>query len=95
MLDRKGFYFLDNSKNHDNLKELNELNTEIFINNKKYKYTKSFKSEKEGLYEIKIKFKIKLKDCSYMFHRCYNLTNKIYLILILKMLLICLNIVKI
>jgi len=70
----KDIYFLDNTENHDNLKELNELNTEIFINNKKYKYTKCFKPEKEGLYEIKIKFNINIKDCSYMFCDCYNLT---------------------
>jgi len=77
-------YFLDNTNgyyngvgehHHDNLKELNELNTEIFINNKKYKYIKSFKPEKEGLYEIKIKFNIKIKDCSFMFFNCSNLTN--------------------
>ena len=36
----KDIYFLDNTFDHDNLKELNELNTEIFINNKKYKYIK-------------------------------------------------------
>ena len=42
---------------------------------KKYKYTKSFKPEKEGLYEIKIKFNNKIKDCSYMFFGCSNLTN--------------------
>jgi len=70
----KDIYFLDNTENHDNLKELNELNSEIFINNKKYKYTKCFKPEKEGLYEIKIKFNINIKDCSYMFCDCYNLT---------------------
>ena len=72
----KDIYFLDNTDgkyfgiehHHDNLKELNEINTEIFINNKKYKYTKSFKPEKEGLYEIKIKFNIKIKDCSYMYN---------------------------
>jgi len=68
-------YFLDNTKNHDNLKELNELNTEIFINNKKYKYTKCFKPEQKGLYEIKIKFNIKLKDCSSMFSDCSYLKN--------------------
>ena len=54
---KKDIYFLDNSdghidykekKNHsDNLKELNELNTELYINNKKYKYKKYFIPEKE------------------------------------------------
>jgi surface protein len=46
---------------------MNELNTEIFINNIKYKYTKSFKPEKEGLYRITIKFNTQIKDCSFMF----------------------------
>jgi len=77
-------YFLDNTDgyyrnigehHHDNLKELNELNTEIFINNKKYKYAKSFKPEKEGLYEIKIKFNLKIKDYSFMFSGCSKLSN--------------------
>jgi len=75
----KDIYFLDNPNSmklkYNNLEELNELNTEIFINNKKYKYKKSFKPEKEGLYEIKIKFNIKIKDCGYMFFGCSNLTN--------------------
>ena len=57
------------------LKELNELNTEIYINNIKYKYTKSFKPEKEGLYEIKIKFNFKVKDCSFMFFGCSKLKD--------------------
>ena len=72
-------YFLDNFNQgehfHDNLKELNELNTEIFINNKKYKYTKGFKAKKVGLIEIKIKFNILIKDCSYMFCGCSNITS--------------------
>ena len=75
----KNIYFLDNFNQaehcHDNLKELDELNTEIFIDNIKYKYTKSFKPEKDGLYEIKIKFNIKIKDCSYMFYECSNLKD--------------------
>jgi len=80
----KDIYFLDNTDgnyrdigepHHDNLKEVNELNTEIFINNKKYKYSKSFKPEREGLYEINIKFNIKIIDCSLMFGGCSNLTN--------------------
>ena len=41
---------------HDNLKELNELNTELYINNKKYKYKKYFIPEKEGIYSILLKF---------------------------------------
>jgi len=79
----KDIYFLDNTDgiyydgehHHDNLRELNELNTKIFINNKKYNYKKSFKPEKEGLYEIKIKLYFKIKDCSYMFCGCSNIIN--------------------
>ena len=72
-------YFLDNciqdNHFHDNLKELNELNTEIFIKDKKYKYAKYFNTQKVGLYEIKIKFNIKIKDCSYMFCGCSNIIS--------------------
>ena len=68
-------YFLDNEyqendliySSHDNLKELNELNTEIYINKKKEKYKKYFTPENEGIYNIDIKFNINLTDCSYMF----------------------------
>ena len=77
---KKNIYFLDNTNlffedKYNHLKELDDLNTELFINNIKYKYNKCFKPEEEGSYEIKIKFKIKLKDCSYMFYGCSNLIN--------------------
>ena len=62
----KDRYFLDNTHgtyngiehHHDNLKELNESNTELYINDKKYKYMKYFKPDKEGIYIIKLKFNI-------------------------------------
>ena len=78
----KEIYFLDNYKYkdtksrihfHDNLKELNDSNTEIYINNKKYKYKKYFVPEKEGRYNIKLKFNINLTDCSFMFAGCNNI----------------------
>ena len=75
----KDIYFLDNYNQnkhyHDNLKELNELNTELFINNKNYKYAKYFKTNKVGTYEINIRFNIKIRDCSYMFYGCSNITS--------------------
>ena len=83
----KDIYFLDNSDgkywlggdqeehHHDFLKELNESNVELFINNEKYKYNKYFTPEKEGIYSIRIKFKIKMKDCSFMFFLCKNIIN--------------------
>ena len=66
----KDIYFLDNTygnyliddkwveHHHGNLKELNEKNTELYINNIRFKYSKYFKPKEEGIYEIKLKFNI-------------------------------------
>ena len=72
------YFYKDNKgMNHfnDNLKELNEFNTDLYINNHKYKYQKYFIPEKEGKYNIKLKFSINLTDCSYMFAGCENIIN--------------------
>ena len=79
----KEIYFLDNGYEefsikhyaHDNIKEFNDLNTELYINNKKYKYNKYFIPEKEGKYEIKLKLFINLINTSYMFVGCKNITD--------------------
>ena len=83
----KKIYFLDNGykgfKNnewieyyeHDNLKELNKFNTELYIDYRKYEYEKYFEPEKEGIYEIMIIFNINLIDCSYMFAGCQEIIN--------------------
>ena len=80
----KKIYFLDNGSfekgedkedSHNNLKELNENNTKIYINNIEYKYCKYFKPEKVGLYEIRIEINIPIKDCSYMFSCCKNIVD--------------------
>ena len=82
-------YFLDNSNasynfhgngeyeqhHHDFLKELNETNVELYINNKLHKYKKYFIPEKEGIYNILLKFNTILTDCTFMFSGCYNLIN--------------------
>ena len=77
-------YFLDNYKYqdsegkyhyHDNLKELNENNTELFINSKKDVFKKYFIPKFKGPYDIILKFNINLKDCSYMFAGCNNIKN--------------------
>ena len=60
---------------HDFLKELNELNVELYINNEKHKFEKYFKFDKKGEYDILLKFKILLKECSFMFYGCSKLTN--------------------
>ena len=52
---------------------LNEKNTELYINEKKVKYKKYFQPDKEGQYKIKLKFNANLLDCSYMFANCENI----------------------
>ena len=78
-------YFLDNTSEfleriqdkgpHCNLAEMNQNNIELFINNEKSDYTKFFKPSKEGNYEIKLKFKNYISDCSYMFYYCKNMVK--------------------
>ena len=70
----KDIYFLDNYNTHNNLKELNNMNTEIYIDDIKQKeFRKYFIPIKEGECEIKLKFKINIEDCSYMFAGCNNI----------------------
>ena len=74
----KPTYFLgekdDSLKNKGNiLEELNDTNTEIYINEKKYSFQKYFSPEKEGEYNIKIKFANLVENCSYMFYRCQDI----------------------
>ena len=81
----KEIYYLDNTDYiehntnikhyHDNLKELNASNTILYINNKQYKFKKSFIPKKEGEYKIKLIFKNNIKDCSFMFAGCKNIIN--------------------
>ena len=71
----KNIYFLDNSVFNSYLNELNDSNTEIFINEKKFKYEKYFVPEKEGIYRVNIKLKFFIKDCSHMFYNCKNIIN--------------------
>ena len=59
---------------HDHLKELNEDNTELYINNNKMeKYEKYFVPKEKGEYKIELRFNIYLTDCSYMFSGCENI----------------------
>ena len=60
---------------HDNLQELNEFNTELYIDNEKVKYKKYFIPKKEGEYKITLKFNVFLTNCSYMFAGCKNITK--------------------
>ena len=84
----KSIYFLDNTDgqyyingnksinhHHDNLKELNESNVELFINNIKQKYTKYFKPLNEGIYKIRLQIYGNIKDISFMFFNCPNIES--------------------
>ena len=79
----KNIYFLDNVEYtqyqsnikhfHDNLKELNDFNVYLYINNNRIKFQKYFVPQKEGKYLINLKFKNLIKDCSFMFANCKNI----------------------
>ena len=63
-------YFLDKENKNKIFEELNDINTELYINNIKNEYKNYFIPEKEGEYNIKLKFNINLIDSSYMFANC-------------------------
>ena len=73
----KEIYFLDLREHYqnNNLKELIDLNTKLYINDKNCKFNKCFKPEKEGKYKIKLEFHINLTNCSFMFAGCKNITE--------------------
>jgi len=71
-------YFLVNTEKHDNLKELNENNVKLYINNKEYKYAKYFKPDREGIYQIKLLIFIDMTNCSYFFYDCKNIKQIIF-----------------
>ena len=65
----KKIYFLN-----DKFK-LDELNTELYINDEKKEYQNYFIPQNEGNYNIKLKFFENIKDCSFMFAECKNIIN--------------------
>jgi surface protein len=80
----KDIYFLDNKPNmesktnlykeNEEIKKLTDNDVELYINEEKQqKFSKYFKPDKEGDYNIKIIFKKKIKDCSFMFSGCDNI----------------------
>ena len=81
----KEIYFLDNNNGcydennvkryHDYLKELNENNVNLYIDDKKYNYQKYFTFNKEGEHYIKLELQTKIKDCSFMFYGCKNIIS--------------------
>ncbi len=78
----KKIYFIENDhyreegeKENKDINNLNDTNTEIFIDDKKIKFSKYFTPERKGDYKITIKFKNKMKDCSYLFRGCGNIIS--------------------
>ena len=81
----KNIYFLDNDLYTDDiifkkepgnsLKELNESNVKLWINEETHKYAKFFKPKKEGIYTIKLELDVKITDCCQMFHGCTNIIS--------------------
>ena len=72
----KEVYFLGDSEENKNKTELNKTNTKIYIDNDELKdFQKYFKPENEKDYSIKLIFDIQIKDCSYMFFKCANITK--------------------
>ena len=73
----KNIYFIENERYRENgekenkdINNLNDTNTEIFIDNNKITFSKYFTPTKIGDYKITIKFKNKMTDCSYIFRGC-------------------------
>ena len=72
-LDNGSFMEEENKEPHNNLTELNENNTKIYIDNIEHKYCKFFIPDKKGIHEIKIEINTTLTNCSHMFSCCNNI----------------------
>ena len=72
----KEIYFLSKIIGFNNIgvnEEIDESNTEIYINNKKAEFKKYFIPNKEGIYLIKLKLNFDFKNCYCMFEGCENI----------------------
>ena len=69
-LNKKVYYINDNG---NDLKELNNYNTELYINNKLEKYKTYIISENIGINNIILKFNYELKNTKNMFRGCINI----------------------
>ena len=54
---------------------VNNSNTELFINNKKYEFYNYFRASKEGIYDVQLKFLFTFKSCKEMFSNCKNIIS--------------------
>ena len=78
----KNIFFLENDlykettdQNHNFINELNQNNSELYINDKRVNFCKYFKPEKEGEYKIKIINKEIIKNCSHLFWGCGHIIS--------------------
>ena len=55
------------------IKEINNSNTKIYINDIKQKFSNYFIPKNEGIYSIKLVFDIKMIYCCFMFSCCNNI----------------------
>ena len=62
-------------RKYEGLKEMNKLNTLMFINNEKVEYERNKKFKKKGIYEIKLVLNINLTDAYCMFLGCKNIID--------------------
>ncbi len=72
----KEIFFISNYTENipnSNLKEMNETNTKLYINDTCLKFKRSFTFEKAGEYTIKLRLKYLIKNCSFMFYECKNI----------------------
>ena len=83
----KDIFFLNNinniseeekqNQNIHNLLEINEFNTDLYINNKKCEFKKYLthinEEIKEYHIELVFKYDFLIKNCSYMFYNCKNI----------------------
>ena len=67
----KNIYHTYNTKEQNN--NIDVLNSELYINNVKYKYQNFNIYKKEETYQIKIIFYFNMYDFKYLFYNCYNL----------------------
>jgi surface protein len=63
----------DNGNKNEEIENLDINDLELYINNNLSEFKNYFIPEKEGEYIIKINFRKKLKDLSYMFNNCKNI----------------------
>ena len=54
---------------------INEKNIILYINKNNEEFKSYFNPKAEGIYTIKLIFKVKLECCLYMFWKCYNLID--------------------